>query len=88
MYSHTLESSWLHNTVMAKFIRVGNKGINVDAINYYEVGDSMGATLGRGASGGTGNTVSLVIHFGEGERLSILNPKEAAEMLEAIHSAR
>ena len=71
---------------MAKFIRVGNKGINVDAINYYEVGDSMGATLGRGASGGTGNTVSLVIHFGDNERLS--NPKEAAEMLEAIHSAR
>ena len=73
---------------MANFIRVGKKGINVDAINYYEVGDSMGATLGRGSSVGTGNTVSLVIHFGDNERLSILNPKEAAEMLEAIHSAR
>jgi hypothetical protein len=68
---------------MAKFIRVGNTGINVEQINHYEVSDALGGGLGRSAAP-TGQGVALVLFFGSGERLAITNAAEARQILDAI----
>jgi hypothetical protein len=70
---------------MAKFIRVGNRGINLDRINHYEIGDAVGGTLGRGQSASSGAQAALVLFFGNNERLAIQNAAEAKLILEAIH---
>ena len=70
---------------MAKFIRVGNRGINLDRINHYEIGDAAGGTLGRGVSASSGAQAALVLFFGSGERLAIHSAAEAKAILEAIH---
>jgi hypothetical protein len=69
---------------MAKFIRVGNRGINLDRINHFEIGDAAGGTLGRGSSVSSGAQAALVLYFGNNERLAIQNPVEAKAILEAI----
>jgi hypothetical protein len=71
---------------MAKFVRVGARGINIEQIVFYEVSGALGAGLGRGAAP-TGQAVSLVIHFVGEARLTITDPTEAREILEAIHRA-
>lgn len=78
---------WAKIPDMAKFIRIGNKGINLEQISHYEVGDGMGGTMGRGPSVATGHQVALVLYFAHGDKLSILNTKEAQDILQAIHSS-
>ena len=70
---------------MAKFVRVGARGINLEQIIYYEVSGSLGAGLGRGA-GPTAQQVSLVIHFVGDTRLTITDPNEAREVLGLIQN--
>lgn len=70
---------------MARFVRVGNRGINLDRINHYEIGDAAGGTLGRGVSASSGAQAALVLFFGNGERLAIHSASEAKAILEAIH---
>jgi putative flippase GtrA len=69
---------------MAKFVRVGARGINVEQIVYYEMSGTLGAGLGRGAAP-TGQAVALVVHFVGEARLTITDPNEARELLEAIN---
>ncbi len=67
---------------MAKFIRVGHRGVNLDSIQYYELSGNMGAGLGRGApAAATASNVSLVLFFEGGSKLAITDPTEAREVL-------
>ena len=69
--------------VMATFVRVGSRGINIEQIVYYEVSGALGAGLGRGAAP-TGQAVALVLHFVGDTRLTISDASEAREILEAL----
>ena len=71
---------------MAKFVRVGSRGINLEQIVYYEVSGALGAGLGRSA-GPTGQAVALVLHFVGDARLTITDAAEAREVLEALQRA-
>ncbi len=71
---------------MAKFVRAGNKGINLERILYYEVSDALGGTVGRGASVSTGGQAALVLFFSATDRLAIQNVEEARLILHALKS--
>jgi putative flippase GtrA len=68
---------------MAKFVRVGARGINVDQIMYYEVSGALGAGVGRAAAP-SGQAVALVIHFAGDARMTVTDANEAREILDAI----
>jgi hypothetical protein len=70
---------------MAKFVRVGARGINLEQIIYYEVSGALGAGVGRGAAP-TAQQVSLVIHFVGDTRLTVTDPSEAREILSAVQN--
>ena len=70
---------------MAKFLRVGHRGVNLDSVQYYELSGNMGAGLGRGAPGAaTASTVSLVLFFEGGAKLAVTDPAEAREVLSKL----
>jgi hypothetical protein len=68
---------------MAKFVRVGSRGVNVEQIVYYELSGSLGAGLGRGAAP-VAQSVALVVHFVGEARLTITDPDEARQLLNAL----
>ncbi|NJK43124.1 MAG: hypothetical protein HC933_01645 [Pleurocapsa sp. SU_196_0] len=70
---------------MAKFVRVGARGINLEQIVYYEVSGALGAGVGRAAAP-TAQAVSLVIHFVGDVRLTITDASEAREILNIIQN--
>jgi hypothetical protein len=70
---------------MSKFLRVGARGINLEAIQYYELAGSLGAGLGRGApAAATAQAVSLVLHFNGGNKVAITDADEAREVLSKL----
>jgi hypothetical protein len=70
---------------MAKFLRVGHRGINLDSIQYYELSGNMGSGLGRGApAAATANNVSLVLFFEGGAKLAVTDPAEARDVLSKL----
>ncbi len=69
---------------MAKFVRAGNKGINLERVLYYEVSDALGGTVGRGASASSGAQAALILFFSATDRLAIQNVDEARIILHAL----
>ncbi|MFN3266554.1 MAG: hypothetical protein ACK41E_06915 [Deinococcales bacterium] len=70
---------------MAKFLRVGHRGINLSSIQYYELSGNMGSGLGRAApSTATASNVSLVLFLEGGAKLAITDPTEAREVLSRL----
>jgi hypothetical protein len=70
---------------MAKFLRVGHRGVNLESIQYYEVSGSLGAGVGRNAPAQvSASNVSLVLYFEGGSKLAITDPSEARDVLSKL----